>query len=85
MSKDPLSEAIGAAGGQSALARTLGVSYQAINFWKKHGTPGPRVLGVEAASGGTVSRHDLRPDIFGPPPITPQAPAGDALGGRAMG
>ena len=68
MSADPLSKAIEAAGGQAALARTLGITYQAIDSWKKRGTPGPRVLEVEAATGGKVSRHELRPDIFGPAP-----------------
>ena len=68
MSADPLSKAIEAAGGQATLARALGITYQAIDSWKKRGTPGPRVLEVEAATGGKVSRHELRPDIFGPAP-----------------
>lgn len=51
------------AGGASGLAAKLTrITPQAISQWRK--VPAGRVLEVEAASG--VSRHDLRPDIFGP-------------------
>jgi DNA-binding transcriptional regulator YdaS (Cro superfamily) len=52
-----------AAGGQSALARTLKVTPQAVQRWCALGkVPAERVLEIEAASG--VSRHELRPDIY---------------------
>lgn len=40
------------------------ITPQAISQWKK--VPADRVLDVERVTG--ISRHELRPDIFGPPP-----------------
>lgn len=58
----PIQKAIESAGGLNCLARSLGVSYQAIQQWDR--VPAERVLAVEQASG--VSRHELRPDIYPP-------------------
>lgn len=60
-----LDEAITNAGSQAALARDIGVSQQLISYWLKKGgvVPAEYVVKVESASG--VSRHALRPDIFG--------------------
>lgn len=56
-----------AAGGPSALAKAIGkVTSQAVSQWSK--VPVGRVLDVERATG--VSRHELRPDIYGPAPIS---------------
>ncbi len=54
-------------GGRGRLARladALGVSPPAILQWGR--IPAERTLPVEKATG--ISRHDLRPDLFGPPP-----------------
>lgn len=52
------------AGGPAALAKALGgVSSQAVSQWKK--VPAERVLDVERITG--ISRHELRPDVFGQP------------------
>lgn len=59
-----LQKAISAAGGQSALAASLGIKPQAVQQWKR--VPSERVLDVERLTG--VSRHELRPDVFGQPP-----------------
>lgn len=59
----PLQLAIEAAGGISALAERLGMKKQAVWQWRR--VPPKRVLAVEAATGGVVSRHRLRPDIYG--------------------
>jgi DNA-binding transcriptional regulator YdaS (Cro superfamily) len=40
------------------------ITRQAIEQWKR--VPPRHVLALEAMSG--VSRHELRPDIYGPPP-----------------
>ncbi|WP_024900291.1 Cro/CI family transcriptional regulator [Brucella rhizosphaerae] len=48
-------------GGASALARALRITPQAVNQWQV--VPPERVLEVERHSG--VSRHFLRPDVFG--------------------
>lgn len=61
-----LHDIIEKAGGQAALAKALRVTRSAVNHWVKGGdVPVKRVLQIEAEYG--VSRHDLRPDIFGPP------------------
>lgn len=53
-----------AAGGPRKLAAILGISRQAVTQWKT--VPGRHVLKVEQASG--ISRHQLRPDLYGPAP-----------------
>lgn len=70
--KTPLDEAITNAGSQAALARAIGVSQQLISYWIKKGgkVPAEYVPLVEDVSG--VSRHALRPDVFGKPPATAQ-------------
>ncbi|MBD3844246.1 helix-turn-helix domain-containing protein [Bosea sp. SSUT16] len=59
-----LRKAIEAAGGPVALSRELGVSSQAIAQWKQ--APPLRVIDIERITG--ISRHDLRPDVFGAKP-----------------
>ena len=49
------------AGGVVALARELGIKHTALYSWKR--VPAERVLDIERISG--VSRHEMRPDIFG--------------------
>ena len=58
-----LKKAIEKAGGATALAKSLNITTQAISQWKK--VPASRVLQVEAATLGAVTRHELRPDVFG--------------------
>lgn len=58
-----LIHAVDKMGGQTAAAKKLGISQQAVQFWIKQGKVPPlRVLALEAASG--VSRKALRPDIY---------------------
>ena len=61
-----LKRAIEKAGGQSALARACGVKQGHVWHWlnKSLRVPAEHVLAVEAATGGSVTRYDLRPDIF---------------------
>lgn len=60
----PAELAIKVAGGPSSLSRKIGISPQAIGQWRQ--IPAERVLDVERITG--ISRHDLRPDIYGPAP-----------------
>lgn len=61
---EALREAIARAGGQTALAGRIGKSQGHVSVWLKRGRCAPdAVLAVEAATG--VSRHTLRPDVFG--------------------
>lgn len=53
----------GILGSQHALALKLGVSDEAVRKYKRK-VPAERVLEIEAATGGQVSRHDLRPDLY---------------------
>ena len=46
------------------LASALGIGPSALSQWPK--VPADRCLEVERVTG--ISRHDLRPDIFGPAP-----------------
>lgn len=60
--EDALSRSIDIAGGVRALARTLGISPQAISQWSR--VPAERVLAIERATGGAVTRTELRPDLY---------------------
>lgn len=59
--KSPLEKAADAVGGASQLAAILGVTPQAVSNWKSGGVPIERCWEVEAATGGAVTRRDLRP------------------------
>ena len=66
-----LRRAVNAAGGQSALARVVGGKVKQAHVWNWLNAPGAKVpaefcITIEAAT--RVSRHDLRPDVFGPAP-----------------
>jgi DNA-binding transcriptional regulator YdaS (Cro superfamily) len=57
-----LEKAKALAGGPSGLAFKLGdITPQAISQWKR--VPADRAIQVEALTG--ISRHELRPDVFG--------------------
>lgn len=59
----PITKAVENAGGQSALARQLDVSPQAVQQWLKKGrAPAERVLAISKATG--ITPHELRPDIY---------------------
>ena len=63
MTSAAIEKACKAAGSQSALARLLDLSPQAVQHWCATGrVPAERVIEVERASG--VSRHELRPDLY---------------------
>lgn len=63
MTNTKIREAIDAAGGPPAVAALLGVSVQAVYFWRsgKRRLPPEHCAALEAASGGRVTRRDLRP------------------------
>nr|WP_289959243.1 YdaS family helix-turn-helix protein [Xanthomonas arboricola]MDN0202824.1 YdaS family helix-turn-helix protein [Xanthomonas arboricola pv. corylina] len=64
-------------GGRRALAKALGIKSPSISGWYDRGkVPVERVLAIETATG--VSRHDLRPDVFGPSPASPTGEVADA-------
>ena len=67
-----LDEAISLTGGVSKLAALLNetrkTTQSVVSNWRMRGSvPADRCVDIEAATGGKVTRHDLRPDVFGPP------------------
>ena len=57
-----LRKAIGLAGGQTALARRLGIDQSTVAKWEK--IPLSRVMEIERAFDGEITRHEMRPDYF---------------------
>ena len=59
-------------GDRGRLAADLRVSpdylWQIATGWDNRKASPKLALRIESATGGAVSRHDLRPDIFGPAP-----------------
>jgi DNA-binding transcriptional regulator YdaS (Cro superfamily) len=53
------------------LARAVGVTYQAIRKFEREGVPAERVLPIVRATGGAVTPHELRPDIYPDPEWMP--------------
>jgi len=64
MSTKALRKAVKIAGSQSELARRMGVDQRYVWNWLTRGLPVERVLAVESAVDGQVTRHELRPDIY---------------------
>lgn len=64
---DAISRAIESAGGQAALARHLGIHPSLVSQWAtgRRRVDPKHCRAIEDLT--SVSRHDLRPDIFGAP------------------
>ncbi len=62
MNKETIRQAADSVGGVVKLSEALGLSRAAASQWDR--VPAEHVLPVERLTG--VSRHVLRPDIFGP-------------------
>lgn len=73
---DALTRAIAIVGGQTQLARLLGVKQANVWHWlnKADRVPGEYVIAIEKATGGEVTRHDLRPDLYPDPQAADAAP-----------
>lgn len=69
MSIDALQKAIEVAGTQAKLASLIGKRQGHIGNWlnRDKKVPAEACLPIERATGGKVTRYDLRPDIFGAP------------------
>lgn len=67
MSNLSIKVAVDACGGQKALAEKVGVSPSFVFQWLRGDRPVPaaRCIAIEHACQGAVTRHDLRPDVFG--------------------
>jgi DNA-binding transcriptional regulator YdaS (Cro superfamily) len=63
--KEAIIAAVEIAGGPTVLARTLKVKPSAVSNWMLRGkVSAMKAVNVEAAVGGQISRHDLRPDLY---------------------
>lgn len=66
MAENPLLEPVAAAarcvGGVTRLAEKLGIKRPALYQWKR--VPAERVLQIESATSGQITRHQLRPDLY---------------------
>lgn len=60
--KNPVDLAGDAVGGLTKLADKLGLDIQVVSNWKRRGIPIERCVAIENATGGTVTRRELRPD-----------------------
>jgi len=59
----PIDRAIKACGGVAALAEKVGVTASAPAMWKARGrVPSDHCAAIEQATGGKVTRRDLRPE-----------------------
>lgn len=59
----PLDRAIKIVGSATELANQIGVKKQAVTKWRRR-VPAERVLSIELATNGEVTRHELRPDLY---------------------
>ena len=67
MGKNALKRAVAIAGSQSALADLIGTTQSQVWYWlsrARKAPPGEYVLRIETATGGKITRHDLRPDLY---------------------
>lgn len=63
-------EAVRRASSQSAFARLTGATQQSVSNWLRHSKPLPGDFVVAAERETGVSKHLLRPDIFGTVPLS---------------
>lgn len=56
-------------GSRAALARALNVTGQCVAYWceGRRRLSAERAIEIERVLGGRVCRHELRPELFGPP------------------
>ncbi|WP_111118790.1 YdaS family helix-turn-helix protein [Stenotrophomonas sp. NY11291] len=74
MNMSALDRAVQSAGSQQALAQLLGIKPPSVSGWyDRCRVPAERCIAIELATG--VSRHQLRPDVFGPDPAEAQTEA----------
>lgn len=70
MTQEALRRAVEVAGSQTSLARQVGVSQSTLWHWlngSRRGAPAEVCEQIEAVTG--ISRHELRPDVFGAAPV----------------
>lgn len=68
MNASPIKQAVATLGGQTAMARAIGVSQGLVWQWCENRAriPAERCIAIEQATAGVVTRSDLRPDLWPP-------------------
>lgn len=71
MGTKALQAAICAIGSQGKLAALLGKQQGHVGKWlhRDRKVPAEMCIAIERATGGKVTRYELRPDVFGDPPV----------------
>jgi DNA-binding transcriptional regulator YdaS (Cro superfamily) len=71
---ESLDKAIAVLGSQDALADALFIKSPSISGWRdRQRVPAERCIAIELATGGVVTRYQLRPDVFGADPVNHSA------------
>lgn len=76
-----LADAVKLCGGQKQLADKIGVAQSTVWYWlgrTKKGVPAEYVARIVDATGGKISAHELRPDVFAAPRKRAPAPTREA-------
>lgn len=60
----PLEKVTKLLGSQKMIAKVLGISQQAVSDWRSNAIPGRHVIALEKATGGKITRYELRPDLY---------------------
>ena len=70
MTESGIQKAVRLLGSQAKLAERLGVTKAFVNqiVSGARRVPAERCRPIEEATGGAVTRYELRPDVFGPAP-----------------
>lgn len=65
-----IERAVRAKGSQARLAEAMGCSQQQISYLlnEAKSVTGDMAVSIDRATAGAVSKHELRPDLFGPAP-----------------
>ena len=74
VARQALREGVRTAGSQSAFAKLIGVTQQAVSRWLKNGTPLPADHVPLAEKGTGIPRHRYRPDLYITEASAPAAP-----------
>lgn len=77
MDTSAIKRAVEIVGSQSLLAKAIGAHKVLVNQWVLGQRPIPArwCIPIEQATGGAVTRYQLRPDVFGEAPVTSQTEA----------